>query len=53
MDWLRAHSTGDRFVNDPDGPFRLHNVGMVLYNGGTMYVNAGKPASPATRQSWL
>ena len=21
---------GDRFVNDPRGPFRLHNVGMVL-----------------------
>ena len=24
-----------------------HNVGLVLYNGGTLYVNAGKPASPA------
>jgi feruloyl-CoA synthase len=24
-----------------------HNVGIVLYNGGTLYVNAGKPISPA------
>jgi feruloyl-CoA synthase len=24
-----------------------HNVGLVLYNGGTLYVNAGKPASAA------
>jgi feruloyl-CoA synthase len=24
-----------------------HNVGLVLYNGGTLYVNAGKPISAA------
>jgi feruloyl-CoA synthase len=30
-----------------------HNVGMVLYNGGTLYVNAGKPASPAAFEPTL
>lgn len=30
VEWLRAHADGARFVNDPRGPFRLHNVGMVL-----------------------
>ena len=30
VEWLLQHQTGDRFVNDPAGPFRLHNVGMVL-----------------------
>ena len=30
-----------------------HNVGIVLYNGGTLYVNAGKPASPATFEATL
>ncbi len=30
VEWLRDHAEGARFVNDPDGPFRLHNVGMVL-----------------------
>jgi feruloyl-CoA synthase len=24
-----------------------HNVGLILYNGGTLYVNAGRPASAA------
>jgi feruloyl-CoA synthase len=30
-----------------------HNVGMVLYNGGTLYVNAGKPVSPAAFEPTL
>jgi feruloyl-CoA synthase len=30
-----------------------HNVGLVLYNGGTLYVNAGKPASPAAFEPTL
>ncbi len=30
-----------------------HNVGIVLYNGGTLYVNAGKPASPAVFEPTL
>ncbi len=34
VEWLLAHRSADgiddRFVNDPGGPFRLHNVGMVL-----------------------
>ena len=32
VDWLVARTNGghDRFVNDPAGPFRLHNLGMVL-----------------------
>src|SRR5262249_53711879 len=33
VEWLRAHA-GDpaenRIANDPRGPFRLHNLGMVL-----------------------
>jgi feruloyl-CoA synthase len=30
-----------------------HNVGIVLYNGGTLYVNAGKPASATTFEPTL
>jgi feruloyl-CoA synthase len=30
-----------------------HNVGIVLYNGGTLYVNAGKPVSPTTFEATL
>ena len=30
-----------------------HNVGIVLHNGGTLYVNAGKPGSPAAFEATL
>ena len=30
-----------------------HNAGMVLYNGGTLYINAGKPISPAAFEPTL
>jgi hypothetical protein len=29
VDWLLEHHPTDRFAPDPNGPFRLHNLGMV------------------------
>jgi hypothetical protein len=29
LEWVRAHGGGARMVNDGQGPFRLHNAGMV------------------------
>ncbi len=35
VEWMLAHTDGaDRFVNDPRGPFRLNNVGMVIDRPG-------------------